>query len=167
VDRVKVEGRVAVFRGGLLESRDPRLVELRRPPEARRSRVDLYGIRPHRLRALEGQVQAARRVDMSSKNGHSRESKPGPIWHAGPPMSVFVMGDLDLPVRGRTYREPDGPHSMVVRGRDLDAALQHVASRDDCRSVAVVGLPETVPDLTPFVGRRVLLVDAYSGRLRD
>ncbi|HEV2413540.1 MAG TPA: nucleotidyltransferase family protein [Candidatus Dormibacteraeota bacterium] len=81
-------------------------------------------------------------------------------------MSVFVMGDLDLPVRGRTYREPDGPHSMVVRGRDLDAGLQHIASRDDCRSVAVVGLPDEVPDLTTLAGRRLLLVDGDSGRLR-
>ncbi|HET7338690.1 MAG TPA: nucleotidyltransferase family protein [Candidatus Dormibacteraeota bacterium] len=82
-------------------------------------------------------------------------------------MSVFVMGDLDLPVRGRTYREPEGLHSMVVRGRDLDAGLQHIASRDDCRSVAVVGLPEAVPDLSPLVGRRLLIVDADSTRLRD
>ena len=82
-------------------------------------------------------------------------------------MSVFVMGDLDLPVRGRTYREPDGPHSMVVRGKDLDAALQHITSRDDCRSIAVVGLPEQVPDLTALVGCRLLLVDGDSGRLRD
>jgi molybdenum cofactor cytidylyltransferase len=77
------------------------------------------------------------------------------------------MGDLDLPIRGRTYREPQGPHSMVVRGRDLDAALQHLAARDDCRSVAVVGLPEQVPDLSPIVGKRLLLVDADSGKLRD
>jgi molybdenum cofactor cytidylyltransferase len=82
-------------------------------------------------------------------------------------MSVFVMGDLDLPVRGRTYREPEGPHSMVVRGKDLDAALQHLVSRNDCRSVAVVGLPEQVPDLTPLIGRRLMLVDGDSGRLRD
>jgi molybdenum cofactor cytidylyltransferase len=82
-------------------------------------------------------------------------------------MSVFVMGDLDLPVRGRTYREPEGPHSMVVRGRDLDAALQHITSRSDCRSLAVVGLPEQVPDLGPLLGCRLLLVDADSGRLRD
>ena len=82
-------------------------------------------------------------------------------------MSVFVMGDLDLPVRGRTYREPEGSHSMVVRGRDLDAALQHIASRNDCRSLAVVGLPEQVPDLGPLLGCRLLLVDADSGRLRD
>jgi molybdenum cofactor cytidylyltransferase len=81
-------------------------------------------------------------------------------------MSVFVMGDLDLAIRGRTYREPEGQHSMVVRGRDLDAGLQHVAARSDCRSVAVVGLPESVPDLTPLVGRRLLLVDGDSGRLR-
>jgi molybdenum cofactor cytidylyltransferase len=82
-------------------------------------------------------------------------------------MSVFVMGDLDLAVRGRTYREPEGPHSMVVRGKDLDAALQHIVSRADCRSVAVVGLPEQVPDLTPLIGRRLMLVDGDSGRLRD
>jgi len=77
------------------------------------------------------------------------------------------MGDLDLPIRGRTYREPEAPHSMVVRGRDLDAALQHLVSRDDCRSVAVVGLPEQVPDLSPIVGKRLLLVDADSAKLRD
>ncbi|HEV8596183.1 MAG TPA: nucleotidyltransferase family protein [Candidatus Dormibacteraeota bacterium] len=80
---------------------------------------------------------------------------------------MFVMGDLDLAIRGRTYREPDGPHSMVVRGKDLDSALQHIASRDDCRSVAVVGLPEQVPDISPLVGKRLLLVDADSGRLRN
>jgi len=56
---------------------------------------------------------------------------------------------------------------MVVRGKDLDAGLQHIASRTDCRSVAVVGLPEAVPDLSPLVGRRLLLVDGDSGRLRD
>ena len=82
-------------------------------------------------------------------------------------MSVFVMGDLDLAIRGRTYREPEGQHSMVVRGRDLDAGLQHVAARNDCRSVAVVGLPDTVPDLSPLVGRRLLLVDGDSDRLRS
>jgi CTP:molybdopterin cytidylyltransferase MocA len=82
-------------------------------------------------------------------------------------MSVFVMGDLDLAVRGRTYREPEGPHSMVVRGKDLDAALQHIASRDDCRSLAVVGLPDEVPDLTLLVGRRLLLVDGDGARLRN
>ena len=82
-------------------------------------------------------------------------------------MSVFVMGDLDLAIRGRTYREPEGQHSMVVRGRDLDSALQHLSARSDCRSVAVVGLPEEVPDLSPLMGRRLLLVDADSGRLRS
>ena len=112
-------------------------------------------------------MQASGRVDVSSKDRHSNESKSGPIWHAGQALSVFVMGDLDLAIRGRTYREPEGPHSMVVRGRDLDAALQHLASRDDCRSVAVVGLPDQVPDLSPIVGKRLLLVDADSGKLRD
>jgi len=77
------------------------------------------------------------------------------------------MSDLDLAVRGRTYREPDGPHSMVVRGRDLDAALQHIASRSDCRSLAVVGLPDQVPDLSPLLGRRLFLVDGDTARLRE
>ena len=56
---------------------------------------------------------------------------------------------------------------MVVRGKDLDAGLQHVAARSDCRSVAVVGLPEEVPDLSPLIGRRLLLVDGDGTRLRN
>ena len=76
------------------------------------------------------------------------------------------MGDLDIPIRGRTYREPEGPHAMVVRGRDLDSGLQHIASREDCRSVAVVGLPEEVPDMSVLIGRRLFLVDGDSARLR-
>ena len=77
------------------------------------------------------------------------------------------MSDLELPIRGRTYREPDGPHSVVVRGRDIESALQHVASREDCRSLAVISLPTAVPDLSALSGRRLLLVDGDSGRLRD
>ncbi|HEY1421475.1 MAG TPA: nucleotidyltransferase family protein [Candidatus Dormibacteraeota bacterium] len=77
-----------------------------------------------------------------------------------------MMGDLDLPVRGRTYREPEGTHSIVVRGRDLDAALQHLESRADCRALAVVGLPEQAPDLSVVAGRRLLLVDGDNSRLR-
>src|ERR1700674_5074673 len=80
---------------------------------------------------------------------------------------VFVMSDLELPIRGRTYREPEGPHSVVVRGRDIEPALEHVAERADCRSLAVITLPSTVPDLSPLAGRRLLLVDGDSGRLRD
>ena len=80
---------------------------------------------------------------------------------------VFVMSDLELPLRGRTYREPDGPHSVVVRGRDMEPALQHVAARDDCRSMAVISLPTSIPDLSALAGRRLLLVDGDSGRLRD
>src|ERR1700730_18489006 len=80
---------------------------------------------------------------------------------------VFVMSDLELPIRGRTYREPDGPHSVVVRGRDIEPALQHVAAREDCRSMAVIDLPADIPDLSALAGRRLLLVDGDSGRLRD
>jgi CTP:molybdopterin cytidylyltransferase MocA len=77
------------------------------------------------------------------------------------------MSDLDLAVRGRTYREPDGPHSMVVRGKDLDSALQHIASRNDCRSLAVVGLPDQAPDLSSLKGTRLFLVDGDTARLRQ
>src|SRR6202035_4609441 len=82
-------------------------------------------------------------------------------------MSIFVMGDLDLAVRGRTYREPEGPHSLVVRGRDLDSALQHLASRSDCTALAVVGLPEVLPDMAVLAGRRLMLVDGDTERLRE
>jgi molybdenum cofactor cytidylyltransferase len=81
---------------------------------------------------------------------------------------VFVMSDLELPIRGRTYREPEGPHSVVVRGRDLESGLQHMAARSDCGSMAVITLPTTNPaDLSALRGRRLLLVDGDTGRLRD
>src|SRR4029077_19785861 len=80
---------------------------------------------------------------------------------------VFVMSDLELPIRGRTYREPEGPHSVVVRGRDIEPALQHVAARADCRSMAVINLPPDVPEPFSLPGGRLLLVDGDSGRLRD
>jgi molybdenum cofactor cytidylyltransferase len=81
--------------------------------------------------------------------------------------AVFVMSDLELPIRGRTYREPEGPHSVVVRGRDLEAALQHAAARADCTAVAVIGLPAEDRDLSVLARRRLLLVDSDSARLRD
>lgn len=77
------------------------------------------------------------------------------------------MSDLELPIRGRTYREPEGPHSVVVRGRDLEAGLQHAAARTDCTAVAVIGLPAEDRDLSVLAGRRLLLVDSDSARLRD
>ena len=82
-------------------------------------------------------------------------------------MPVFVMSDLEVPIRGRTYREPEGPHSVVVRGRDLEPALQHVASRSDCSTLAVVGVPDAIPDLSALHGRKVIAVDADSARLHD
>jgi CTP:molybdopterin cytidylyltransferase MocA len=56
---------------------------------------------------------------------------------------------------------------MVVRGKDLDAALQHIEARDDCRALAVVGLPEQAPDLSSLAGKRLLLVDGDNTRLRS
>jgi molybdenum cofactor cytidylyltransferase len=80
---------------------------------------------------------------------------------------VFVMSDLDLAIRGRTYREPEGAHSVVVRGRDLAAAIQHAAARSDCRALAVVGLPDEVPDLAALSACRLVLVDGDSGKIRE
>jgi molybdenum cofactor cytidylyltransferase len=80
---------------------------------------------------------------------------------------VYLMSDLDLPLRDRIYREPDGPHVAIVRGRDLDAALDHLDSRPDCRALAVVGLPREVPDLELLNGRRLLVVDGDRALMRD
>ncbi len=77
------------------------------------------------------------------------------------------MSDLEVPIRGRTYREPEGPHSVMVRGRDMEPALQHVSSRADCSTLAVVGLPEAIPDLSAMKDRKLIVVDADSGRLHD
>jgi molybdenum cofactor cytidylyltransferase len=79
---------------------------------------------------------------------------------------VFLMSDLELPIRDRTYREPDGAHVVVVRGRDLAHALEHLAARADCRALAVVGVPDPLPDLQVLAGRRLLVVDADRGRMR-
>jgi molybdenum cofactor cytidylyltransferase len=80
---------------------------------------------------------------------------------------VYLMSDLDLPLRDRVYREPDGPHVAVVRGRDLDSALDHLDARPDCRALAVVGLPHETPDLELLSGRRLLVVDGDRARMRD
>ena len=102
---------------------------------------------------------------MSPKDRHHVKTTCAP-WHAGY-VPVFVMSDLEVPIRGRTYREPDGPHSVVVRGRDVVPALQHVASRPDCATLAVVGVPDAIPDLSALAGRKVIAVDADSARLHD
>ncbi len=77
------------------------------------------------------------------------------------------MSDLDLPLRDRIYREPDGPHVAIVRGRDLDAALDHLDARPDCRALAVLGLPREPPDLELLSGRRLLVVDGDRARMRE
>lgn len=80
---------------------------------------------------------------------------------------VFLLSDLDLPLRDRTYREPDGPHVVIVRGRELDAALDHLDVRPDCRALAVIGLPREVPDLDLMIGRRLLVCDSDRALMRE
>jgi len=83
-------------------------------------------------------------------------------------MAIFLMSDLDLPLRSRTYREPDGPHVVVVRGRDLEAALEHADARPDCRALGVIGpLPEELPDLGQLAGRRLLVCASDGVRMRE
>jgi CTP:molybdopterin cytidylyltransferase MocA len=76
------------------------------------------------------------------------------------------MSDLDLPVRDRTYVEPSGPHVVLVRGRNLQDALEHVAARPDCRALAVIGCPEDPPDLSVLARRRLLVTDGRRHRMR-
>ena len=80
---------------------------------------------------------------------------------------VYLMSDLDLPIRNRIYREPDGPHVAIVRGRDLDAALDHLDARPDCRALAVIGLPRELPDLELLNGRRLLVCDGDRALMRE
>jgi molybdenum cofactor cytidylyltransferase len=80
---------------------------------------------------------------------------------------VYLMSDLELPLRDRVYREPDGPHVAIVRGRDLDTALDHLDARPDCRALAVIGLTRELPDLELLSGRRLLVVDGDRARMRE
>lgn len=83
-------------------------------------------------------------------------------------MAVFLLSDLDLPIRDRTYVEPDGPHVLVVRGRDFADALEHLDARPDCRALGVLGpIPGEIPNLALLAGRRFLVCDSEAARLRD
>ena len=83
-------------------------------------------------------------------------------------MAVFLMSDLDLPLRDRTYREPEGPHVVLVRGRDLVDALEHLDARPDCRALGVIGpVPGDLPDLALLAGRRLLVCCEDGSRMRD
>lgn len=83
-------------------------------------------------------------------------------------MAILFLSDLDLPMRGRTYREPDGPHVAIVRGTELKAGLDHVRARQDCGGLAILG-PNLVGDLDvrPLAGKRVFVTDPDGPRLRD
>jgi molybdenum cofactor cytidylyltransferase len=81
---------------------------------------------------------------------------------------VFLLSDLDLPLRDRTYREPEGPHVAMARGRDLEAALEHLDARPDCRALAVVGdLPAEPPALDLMASRRLLVCGSDRTRMRE
>ena len=70
VDRVEEEGGVAGGIGRLAELGDALLVELGRAPETRRRGVALDRHRAHGRGAAEGQMEAARGVDVGAEDGH-------------------------------------------------------------------------------------------------
>lgn len=78
------------------------------------------------------------------------------------------MSDLDLPIRHRTYREPDGPHVVIARGDAIEDALEHLDARPDCRALGVIGpLPVEAPDLALLAGRRLLVCCSDGVKMRD
>lgn len=82
---------------------------------------------------------------------------------------VYLLADFDLPIRGRTYREPEAAHVAIGRGQDLDLLLRHAARRTDCSGIAVVGARQGVPvaaELSVLAGRRLLVVDSDRSRMR-
>lgn len=80
---------------------------------------------------------------------------------------VYLLSDLDVRLRGRTFTEPVGIHVAVARGADLALGLDHVARRLDCTGLALVGAPEAGADLAPLRGRRLLVTDRSGARVRD
>jgi CTP:molybdopterin cytidylyltransferase MocA len=80
---------------------------------------------------------------------------------------VYLMSDLDLPLRGRTYREPEGPHVAFVRGRDLDAALDHLEGRPDCHGLAILGPLPQLPNLAFLAGRRLLVCESNRSLMHE
>lgn len=83
-------------------------------------------------------------------------------------MAILFLSDLDLPMRGRTYREPGEPHVAVVRGSELKAGLDHLRARRDCGGLAIIGVPLVRDlDLRPLAGRRAFVTDPDGARLRD
>ncbi|MFZ0216521.1 MAG: nucleotidyltransferase family protein [Candidatus Dormiibacterota bacterium] len=74
-------------------------------------------------------------------------------------MAVYLLSDLELGVRDAVVREPDGPHAAVARGADLQLLLAHLDRRPDCRTVALLGVPDAVPDLDALSGRRLYVAE--------
>jgi CTP:molybdopterin cytidylyltransferase MocA len=70
-------------------------------------------------------------------------------------------------MRGRVFRDPDGPHVAVAAGSDLPAALEHLAARADCTGLAILGVPEERPGLEALAGRRLLVCESDGARMRD
>ena len=80
---------------------------------------------------------------------------------------IYFLSALEYPLRGRSFREPADPHVAVAAGKDLAAAIGHLAARLDCSGLAVLGVPATYPELRPLKGRRLLVCDSDGSRMRD
>jgi len=71
IDRVKVERRISVLGSSFLERRDASFIELGRAPESGRRGVNLDRLGTHGGSSLEGEVEAAGRIDVGTKKGHT------------------------------------------------------------------------------------------------
>ena len=81
-------------------------------------------------------------------------------------MAVYLMSDLDLHVRDTVAEEPDGPHAAVARAPELPLLIAHLDRRPDCRTAALLGIPDAVPDLDVLSGRRFYVAEERTGPRR-
>jgi CTP:molybdopterin cytidylyltransferase MocA len=82
-------------------------------------------------------------------------------------VNVLFLSPLEYPMRGRVFREPEGPHVVVASGSDLGAALEHLAAHADCGGLALLGVPPEPPGLEALAGRRLLVCESDGPRMRD
>ena len=80
---------------------------------------------------------------------------------------VLLLSDVDIRLRGRTFREPEGLHVALGVGSDLEAGLEHLARRPDCVGLGLLGAPDQEVDLGALAGRRLLVTDGDGARLRN
>src|SRR3981081_4370437 len=121
--------------------------------------MDLDGVGTQEPGVRERVAWSLPRLGVSSDDRHST-----PL---GPRVNVLFLSPVQYPMRGRVFREPDGPHVAVASDSDLRAALDHLAARADCLGLAVLGVPAEIPAMEALAGRRLLVCESDGARMRD